>query len=132
PAAEKPARPAAPGRRILVVDDDPDHCRLIRDTLALDGHAVETAANAAEALARFAAFRPEVAILDVGLPGMDGLELARRLRATDQGRAATLIALTGYGRPEDREAGKAAGFDAHLVKPLKPADLDRVLNPAPG
>jgi CheY-like chemotaxis protein len=120
-------RPRPKGRKILVVDDDPDNCRLIRDMLMLDGHTVQSAASGPEALERFPGLAPEVAILDVGLPGMTGYELAKRLRATEHGARAVLVALTGYGRPEDRAASKAAGFDAHLVKPLKPADLDRVL-----
>ena len=70
---------------------------------------------------------PDVAVIDIGLPGMDGYELARRIRSGPTGRDVTLIALTGYGFPEDRERSRAAGFDRHLVKPAAPEDLKQEL-----
>ena len=71
--------------------------------------------------------RPDIALVDVGLPGLDGYEVARRVRATDEGRGIRLVALTGYGLPEDHRRSKEAGFDAHLVKPVDPARLAAVL-----
>ncbi len=71
--------------------------------------------------------RPDVALIDIGLPGFDGYELARRLRATPHGRRLTLVALTGYGRPEDRARARNAGFDVYLVKPVDPTALANAL-----
>jgi CheY-like chemotaxis protein/anti-sigma regulatory factor (Ser/Thr protein kinase) len=102
---------------ILLVDDNVD----ARDTLAFAfgalGHQVTTAADAIEALDRTDASRPDVAVLDIGLPGIDGYELADRLRQRD-GPGLTLIAVTGYGQPEDKARALTAGFDAHFVKPV--------------
>jgi CheY-like chemotaxis protein len=119
---------AAPGaRKILIVDDDLDNRMLMRAALELDGHTVQVAADAAEALRQLEQFQPAVAILDIGLPGTNGYQLARLIRQRIEGKRVLLIALTGFGRPEDRERATAAGFDAHLVKPLKPEELDRVI-----
>src|SRR5262249_60810865 len=73
------------------------------------------------------ATRPDAALVDIGLPGIDGYEVARRLRATEQGKDIVLVALTGYGRPEDRDRALESGFDAHLVKPVDPEELNRLL-----
>lgn len=75
-------------------------------------------------------FRPDVGLIDIGLPGVDGYEVARRLRATDDGKRMLLVALTGYGQPEDRRRARAAGFDAHLTKPVLPEQLAEVLTGA--
>ncbi len=104
--------------RVLVVDDNQDSARSQARLLTLLGQEVEVAFDGAAALERFAGFRPDVVLLDIGLPGMDGYEVARRLRAMPGGADALLIAQTGWGQEEDRRASAAAGFDAHLVKPI--------------
>lgn len=129
PAAPRPGAAAEPGRprRVLVVEDDPDIRESLRSILTLDGHTVEAAEDAPAALAALGRGPlPDVALVDIGIPGMSGYELARRIRATTVGQL-RLIALTGYGRPGDREAALAAGFDAHLTKPFHPHDLGTVL-----
>lgn len=123
--ATKPAEDAGPERlpppsskkRILVVDDNEDAAELLALALTTAGHVVHTAFEGSEALQALNEFAPDAAVLDIGLPGMDGYELAQRIR---QERAAIrLIALTGYGQPNDIERSRAAGFDAHLVKPAE-------------
>ena len=108
-------------RRVLVVDDNPDATEMLRAALGDAGHVVVTAATAADALALTTEFKPEVGVLDIGLPGMDGYELARRLRSWNG--AIRLIALTGYGQTADLEAARNAGFDAHCAKPITTAAL---------
>ena len=112
---------------ILVVDDNVDAASTVAMLLKMDGHTVSIAHTAEDALARLEAGSlnaPQVFLLDIGLPGIDGFELARRLRAACATSGATLIALTGYGQPQDREKSKAAGFDHHIEKPVDP---DRLL-----
>jgi signal transduction histidine kinase len=130
PAASPPAaglpRPVAAERlRILVVDDNPDNRESL--TLLLDhmGHDAITAGDGPAALERLAAEAPDLAIVDIGLPGMDGYELARLVRGT--GSRLYLVALTGYGHPEDRERARLAGFDDHVTKPLDLKTLEAVL-----
>jgi signal transduction histidine kinase/ActR/RegA family two-component response regulator len=129
--APAPAHAAATGR-VLVVDDNVDSATTLAETLAAAGHEVRTAHSAAEAQAVAAAFVPDVAILDIGLPDLDGYALARRLReapgpgAPWRGR---LVALTGYGQAADRERALAAGFDLHVTKP---ADLVALLEAVDG
>jgi signal transduction histidine kinase/CheY-like chemotaxis protein len=106
------------GGRILVVDDNRDAADLIADTLRFGGFEVATAFDGIEALNIFRTFRADVAILDIGLPSINGLELARQLREVDATRTIRLIALTGYGQHADFTASSAAGFDVHLVKPV--------------
>jgi len=110
-------------RRVLLVDDDPDASELLAELLRRRGHMVVLAGNADAALAEATAEPPDVAVLDIGLPGRDGYELARALRAALAGRRIHLIALTGYDRERDRIASKDAGFDAHLAKPVDTATL---------
>ncbi len=125
--AEGPA-PAGPRRlRVLLVEDSEDARRMLKGLLELDGHDVAEAADGHSGLAAFLAATPDVALIDIGLPGMNGFELARRLRSAPAGAAACLIALTGYGMPRDVEAASAAGFDHHLIKPLRYQDLCRIL-----
>lgn len=117
-------------RRVLVVDDNIDSADSLVMILNHSGHTAEPVYGAAEALERASEFRPEVVLLDIGLPGTDGYEVARQLKI--RGSDARLIAMTGYGQPEDIRRAQEAGFDAHLVKPV---DLDRLLRdlatPAP-
>jgi PAS domain S-box-containing protein len=117
---------AAPSKRrqILIVDDNEDARMLLADVLAAFGHKVESAADGPAALAMLEVFKPDVAILDIGLPGMDGYELATRIREMPGHPKLRLLALTGYGQPRDVTHTKAAGFDVHLVKPI---DVQRLL-----
>jgi CheY-like chemotaxis protein len=122
-------------RSILIVEDNPDARDALRVLLELDGHAVEAAGEGHAALEIARATNPDIALVDIGLPGIDGFEIARRLRALDA-RRPVLIALTGYGQPEDRRRATEAGFDEMLVKPVDPsalADLLATLEiPGPG
>jgi CheY-like chemotaxis protein len=111
-------------RRVLLVDDNHDSREMYRAVLRAQGHQVREAANAERALALLAEEAPDVAFIDIGLPGgMDGYELARRIRKHPHGRTVRLVALTGYGFPEDRALSKQAGFVRHLVKPVDPETL---------
>ena len=112
-----------PGRRVLIVDDSADSAETLAILLRRFGHEVRTAGDGPRALELARQEPPDVALLDIGLPNMDGLELARRMRSDLGLTNAYLIALTGYGQDEDRRRSEAAGFDAHLVKPV---DLDRL------
>jgi CheY-like chemotaxis protein len=100
--------------------------------LALEGHEVATAYTAAAALETAERLQPEVAFIDIGLPQMDGYEVARRLRASERCRAIKLVALTGYGQPGDRDEARRAGFDDHLVKPADWESVDAILAAGPG
>jgi CheY-like chemotaxis protein len=115
-------------RRVLLVDDNHDSREMYRAVLRANGHRVREAANAEKALALLAEEAPDVAFIDIGLPGgMDGYELARRIRNHPMGRDVRLVALTGYGFPEDRQQSRQAGFVRHLVKPVDPETLHREL-----
>jgi CheY-like chemotaxis protein len=122
-----PARCRSPARRVLVVDDSADTAESLALLLTVQGHEVRTAHDGPAALQAAEAFRPEVIFLDIGLPRMDGYEVARRLRGQMGLRDATLVAVTGYGQEEDRRRAEEAGFDAHLVKPADPGALERLL-----
>ncbi|HEX9050560.1 MAG TPA: ATP-binding protein [Anaeromyxobacter sp.] len=132
PARPQPVRPAAAerrrvarrGLRVLVVDDNADAAEMLSELLALAGHDVRMAPDGPTALDLATAFRPEAAVLDIGLPVMDGYELGLRLRDRLAGEAPALIAVSGYGQPADRDRSRAAGFSSHFVKP---ADVDGIL-----
>jgi PAS domain S-box-containing protein len=109
--------------RVMVVDDNADAAQMLAALLEVQGHAVSVEYDAAGALARARRERPDVMLLDIGLPDMDGYELARRLRTQPETAGATLVALTGYGQHQDRQDAERAGFDHYLVKP---ADLNQV------
>jgi two-component system CheB/CheR fusion protein len=113
----------APPRRILLADDNPDALESLATVLRLRGHEVYSARNGAAALESAALHMPEVALLDIGMPLVDGYEVARRIRSQEWGKTITLVALTGWGQESDRRRSVEAGFDAHLVKPL---DLDKL------
>jgi PAS domain S-box-containing protein len=119
-------KPAA--LRILVVDDNVDSADSMALLLSLDGHEVRTAFDGPGALAEAADFQPRAVLLDIGLPGMDGYEVARRMRELPGLRDVLMIAITGYGQEDDRTRSKAAGFDHHLVKPVDPETLSRLLD----
>lgn len=118
------AAPAAPV--VLLVEDNADAREALRALLELDGYGVEAAADGARALEIVQARPPDIAVIDIGLPGVDGYEVARRIRGLGAPQP-RLIALTGYSQPEDRLRATEAGFDAHLVKPVDPSELTRVL-----
>jgi PAS domain S-box-containing protein len=111
-------RIATNARRVLVVDDNRDAATTLALVLNMDGHMTHVVQNGVEALDAFESFKPEVVLLDIGLPEMDGYEVATRLRSTRAVVEPLLIAVTGYGQADDRERSKAAGFDHHLVKPV--------------
>jgi two-component system, sensor histidine kinase len=132
-ALSAPAVTCAKGgspRRILVVEDNPDARASLRELLELWGHRVDTAPDGLAGLSVAVAQRPEVALVDIGLPGLDGYRLASELRAR-AGEAIRLVAITGYGGPEGRNRALAAGFDVHLVKPVQPDELARTLAALP-
>jgi CheY-like chemotaxis protein len=112
-----------PGSRILVVDDNVDATDSLALLLGVSGHEVRTAYDGPAALEAAEAFDPAIVLLDIGLPGMDGYEVARRLRQLPGRDKVLLVALTGYGQEEDRRRSREAGFDHHLVKPVDPEVL---------
>jgi PAS domain S-box-containing protein len=128
PAADADAaRAKVPPRRVLVVDDNIDAADSLAALLTLQGHETRAVYSGPEALACIQSFRPDVALVDIGLPQMNGYELAERLRETPEFAALWLIAVTGYGQADDRERARTAGFDEHLVKPVDTPTLERVL-----
>jgi CheY-like chemotaxis protein len=118
--------PSASGRSILIIEDNADARDALRVLLELEGHLVEGAAEGMKALEIARAQDPDIALVDIGLPGIDGYEVARQMRAGG-GRRPVLIALTGYGQPEDRRRATEAGFDEVLVKPVDPTALTTLL-----
>ena len=114
-------------KRILIVDDNTDAANSLAQVLALDGHVAEPVYSARAALKRAASFAPEFVLLDLGLPEMDGYEVARRLRQRPEFSGVRIVALTGYGQSEDVRRSREVGFDAHLTKPVDFAALERVL-----
>lgn len=125
---EGPVPLPCPRHRVLVVDDNKDAARMLSLTIKLLGSEVLMAHDGHEAVRIAAEARPNVVVMDLGMPGMNGYEAARHLRAEPWGRKLLLIALTGWGQEEDRHRTQAAGFDHHLVKPLEPATLQKLLS----
>jgi CheY-like chemotaxis protein len=119
--------PPLPSRRVLVVDDNPDAADSLALVLRLAGQEVQTAYDGPSALQRARELRPALVFLDLGMPGMDGYEVARRLRGEPELCGAVLVALTGWGQEEDRRRSAEAGLDHHLVKPADPAAVQRLL-----
>jgi signal transduction histidine kinase len=124
---EKPRPAIFTPLRVLLVDDNVDAVHTLQLFLRAAGHKVEIAYCAADAIELAKVFRPDACLLDIGLPDFDGNELARRLRRAPQTAGVTLIAMTGYGRQQDREAALAAGFDHYLVKPVNTMQLSDIL-----
>lgn len=130
---ERPAAPAPLAHqtgapvRVLLVDDNADGRDMLRELIELDGHAVREAADGAAGVEEAIAHPPELAFIDIGLPGIDGYEVARQIRAAPGGGAPLLVALSGYGSAQDRERALAAGFDEHIAKPISTAQLKRLL-----
>jgi PAS domain S-box-containing protein len=125
-----PRSASARSRRVLVVEDSPDARQSLRLLLELAGHEVETSEDGPGGLAKVQAFRPDVALIDLGLPGMDGYAVAREMRRRPETRAIRLVAVTGYGQAEDRRRALAAGFDLHVTKPVDASMLDEMLDRA--
>jgi two-component system CheB/CheR fusion protein len=115
------------GWRVLVVDDNVDAANMIAMVLQHFGHQTETVYSAQSALEMAVEYRPDFVVLDIGLPGMDGYEVARRLRQIPELKDTRLIAATGYGQDADRRRSEEAGFDHHMVKPIDPEKLQKVL-----
>ena len=113
---------------MLVVDDNADASETLTMLLGLWGHDVQSAADGPTALATAAAHRPDVVLLDISLPGMSGYEVADRLRADPDLRDTVLVAMTGYGQAEDKKETRRAGFSLHLVKPVEPDVLQKLLS----
>jgi CheY-like chemotaxis protein len=113
--------------RILVVDDHPDSAPMLAELLRISGSDVRIARDGEEALEVVAEYRPEVVLLDIGLPKMDGYSVARAIRKEPWGASMVLVALTGWGQEGDRQRSKEAGFDHHLVKPVDPRMLLQLL-----
>jgi CheY-like chemotaxis protein len=139
PIATGPAPTAAPapqaistktpvGRRILVVDDNTDSADSLAALLRLEGHEVQTAYDGAAGVEAATAYCPDVVLLDIGLPRLNGYDAARHIRRLPGGGDILLVALTGWGQEEDRRRSRDAGFDLHLVKPVDPVELQDILN----
>jgi signal transduction histidine kinase len=126
------AEPRQPQKRILIVDDNVDAADSLALVLELDGHMTKTGYSARDALQHALSFEPDVILLDIGLPEMDGYEVARRVRAITKLNVVKLVALTGYGQGEDLQRAREAGFDDHLVKPVDFSLLSRCLAGVPG
>lgn len=137
PLAEATALPCAPERaeatapvashRILVVDDSPDAAGMLARLLKLEGQEVRVARDGAEAIEAARGYRPDVILLEIGLPVMDGYEVARAIRCESWGKGIVIVALTGRGQAEDRRRSREAGIDRHLLKPVDPSDLESLL-----
>jgi PAS domain S-box-containing protein len=127
-SAEPAAAPAVvPSRRVLIVDDSEDGANSLAYVLEMRGHTVKTAYDGRAALTLAEQFQPEVFFVDIGMPGMSGYDVARAVRREPWGRGMTLVALTGWGQPDDRHRSFEAGFDRHLVKPAELDEVDRLL-----
>jgi two-component system CheB/CheR fusion protein len=114
-------------RKIVLVEDQADSRKMLTRWLQLKGHVIVSAPDGLAGLAIIEREHPDVALIDIGLPKIDGYEVARRIRAGKSSAAIKLIALTGYGQPDDVEAALRAGFDHHLVKPVNLDELDGLL-----
>jgi len=128
-ARAEPDRPLVEPRRrrIVVIEDNPDIRETLRMLLSMWGHEVAMAADGRSGVDRVLEERPDVALIDVGLPGMNGYDVARTIRGTMRDGEIRLVAMTGYGQPSDRELAMQAGFDTHLLKPISPTVLQRLL-----
>jgi len=127
-SSAKPARRSMAGRRrVLIVDDNVDAAETLSMVVATMGHDAETVHNGPAALDAASNKRPDLVLLDISMPGMDGFTVARRLRSQPGLRDIRVVALTGFGQQADRRRTREAGFDDHLVKPVSPEDLRRLL-----
>jgi CheY-like chemotaxis protein len=128
PTAAKPETATTiPSQRIFIVDDNQDAAEALGGLLQLNGHEVQFATSSKEALEQMEAFRPDVALLDLGLPELNGYELLQKLRSLPALERVRFIAVTGYGQVDDRQRTRAAGFENHLIKPVDLSALTRAL-----
>ncbi|MEO5860176.1 MAG: response regulator, partial [Pyrinomonadaceae bacterium] len=127
-AAKLAAKNQSTARRVLVVDDNVDSASSMEMLLRIIGHEVRMAHDGLAAVEGAREFLPEVMLLDIGLPGLNGYEVARRIKASDWGKAIVLIALTGWGQEEDRQRSREAGFARHMVKPIEHDELIKILD----
>ena len=114
-------------KRILVADDNIDAAESLQMLLQFSGHDVHIATDGPRALTAAESLRPDVILLDLGMPGLTGYEVARRIRAQDWGRGMVIVALTGWGQDEDRQRTAEAGFDHHLTKPVPPETIEDLI-----
>lgn len=114
-------------RRILIADDNHDAADSLSMLFKLSGHEVFIAHTGAQAVASADEFRPDVGLIDIGMPELDGYEVARRIRHESWGREMMLIAVTGWGEADDKRRAIAAGFDRHMTKPIDPEELERLM-----
>jgi CheY-like chemotaxis protein len=119
-------------RRVMVVDDNVDAAAMLDMLLRSLGHETRVAHEGTAALRVAEEFRPDIVLLDIGMPGIDGYEVARRLRTLAKARPMRIVAVTGWGQEGDRERSREAGFDLHLVKPVDANELSRALNDRSG
>jgi CheY-like chemotaxis protein len=126
PAGQGPLSLPAHQRHILIIEDNADGRESLKTLLELLGHRVEAAADGPQGIEQALAVRPEVALVDIGLPGLDGYQVAQRIRAA-LGREVVLVALTGFSQPDDHRRAQEADFDAHLVKPVELEALQALL-----
>jgi CheY-like chemotaxis protein len=115
-------------RRVLVADDNEDAGESLAMLLRLDGHEVQVTNNGTDAVSLFDKMQPDVVILDIGMPGLSGYEVAGRIRGRDAGKEAMLIAVTGWGQQADKARASQAGFDHHFTKPVEPDSLSALLS----
>jgi CheY-like chemotaxis protein len=125
--AQTAASPTAKRFRILVVDDNHDSALSLAMMLSIMGHDTRTAHDGESAVAMAESFLPEVVLLDIGLPKLNGYEVAQRIREQAWGVSMFLIAVTGWGQDEDRERSSEVGLNVHMVKPVEPAALEKLL-----
>jgi CheY-like chemotaxis protein len=127
PLVRQPAKTESisPSMRVLIVDDNVDAADSLAMLLSLDGHSVQAVYSGLAAIETAPSFHPDLVFLDIGLPSMDGYEVARRLRA--EGFDSTLVALTGYGQKDDIERALNSGFNAHIAKPVEFSKVDEIL-----
>jgi CheY-like chemotaxis protein len=127
PAGQKKKASTPSALRILVVDDNRDAAATLSMLLRIIGNEVRTAYNGLEGFTLASEFRPQVVLLDLGLPGMNGYQVARRIRQQEWGKGIVLIAVTGWGQERDRQTARESGFDHHMVKPVDPSKLMELL-----
>jgi CheY-like chemotaxis protein/anti-sigma regulatory factor (Ser/Thr protein kinase) len=127
PPRDTPPPEAAPSRRILAVDDNVDAVESLAMLLRIQGHDVRVAYEGTTALSLAKEFQPQVVLMDLGMPGLNGYEVARQMRTQPKLEKALLVALTGWGQEEDRRRSREAGFDLHIVKPVEPEELWELL-----
>jgi signal transduction histidine kinase/ActR/RegA family two-component response regulator len=127
PEADAPAQAASRKRRVLIADDNRDAADSLAMLLEIEGHAVTVAGNGTQALELIAAQKPDIALLDIGMPGLDGYEVARRVRSDAANNGIVLIAVTGWGQEGDKLRAREAGFDLHFTKPVEPERIIELL-----